>query len=84
MTTPQGSECACGQCHQTFTGMGLFDAHQDVSYKRDPVIICRPPTALGLAQNARGTWGTPEALAARQRTATRLAAARSAREGPAA
>jgi hypothetical protein len=79
MTSPQGSECLCGLCGVTFTGMGLFDAHQDVSYKRDPVIICRPPAGLGLAQNARGTWGTPAALAARERTATRLAAARSAR-----
>jgi hypothetical protein len=81
MTTPRGSECSCVLCGATFTGMGLFDAHQDVNYKRQPVIICRPPQALGLAQNARGTWGTPEALAARARSATRFAAARSARKG---
>ena len=78
MTTPRGSECACGRCHQTFTGMGLFDAHQDVSYTRG-FIICRPPGELGLVQNARGTWGTPAGLAARDFHATRLARANSER-----
>ena len=78
MTAPRGSECACVLCGATFTGLTLFDAHQDVDYGRQPVIVCRDPAALGLAQDARGTWGTPEGLRARQRSATVLAAARSA------
>jgi hypothetical protein len=79
MTDPRGSECACVLCGATFTGLTLFDAHQDVDYTRQQVIICRDPAALGLAQDARGTWGTPEGLRARERSATLLAAARSAR-----
>ena len=83
MTTPQGSECGCVLCGATFTGLTLFDAHQDVDYSRDPGIICREPAALGLAQDARGTWGTPEGLKARERSATLLAAARSKAQGQA-
>jgi len=79
MTDPRGSECGCVLCGQTFTGLTLFDAHQDVDYNREPVIICRDPTGLGLAQDARGTWGTPEGLAYRESLTTRLATANPAR-----
>jgi hypothetical protein len=79
MTEPRGSECRCVLCGQTFTGLTLFDAHQDVDYNRHPVIVCRDPTGLGLAQDSRGTWGTPEGLAKRERSRGRLAAANSAR-----
>jgi hypothetical protein len=79
VTNPRGSECSCSLCGVTFTGIGLFDAHQDVDYRREPVIICCPPVALGLAQDARGSWGTPAGLASRHFHATRLAAACSAR-----
>jgi hypothetical protein len=74
----RASECHCALCHRTFTGLTLFDAHQDVDYGRDPVIICRDPASQGLAQSDRGTWGTPEGLKARERSATALARARSA------
>jgi hypothetical protein len=74
----RGSECHCAACHRTFTGMGLFDAHQDVDYGRRPAVVCRDPASLGLAQDARGTWGTPEGLKSREISATRLARARSA------
>jgi hypothetical protein len=73
---PQGSECGCAACGQVFTGLTLFDAHQDVNYAREPVIACRPPAWLGLVQDARGTWGTPAGLKARESYATRLAGAR--------
>jgi hypothetical protein len=72
----RGSECHCAACHQTFTGLGLFDAHQDVDYTRRPSVTCKPAQALGLVQDGRGTWGTPEGLKARQLSATRLAMAR--------
>lgn len=78
----QGSECHCAACHQTFTGLTLFDAHQDVNYTRQPAILCHDPASLGLAQSPRGTWGTPEGLKARQRSATTLAKARSGRIAP--
>ena len=92
MSDPRGAECECAACGETFTGLGLFDAHQDVDYSRDPVIICREPAAMhvtsrghlcgplagaSLAQNARGVWGTPEGLAKAQRITTTLANARS-------
>ena len=75
----RGSECHCGACHQTFTGLSLFDAHQDVDHARTPPIVCRDPASQGLAQSDRGTWGTPEGLKARERSALLLATARSAR-----
>jgi hypothetical protein len=99
VTDPRGSECSCSLCGTTFTGIGLFDAHQDVDYTRDPEIICLKPGELAfdarsrpvpagsqhavpglrLAQDAEGTWGTPTGLLGRERSGTRLAAARSAR-----
>jgi hypothetical protein len=74
----QGNEHECGQCRAVFSGLGLFEAHQDVDYRRKPVIICAPVQGLGLVQNARGTWCTPEGLAATLASSTRLAAARRA------
>ena len=77
------SDFHCAVCHHTFGGLTLFDAHQDVDYTRKPVIVCRDPASLGLAQNDRGLWSTPEGLKSRERSRTRLAAARSARTPPA-
>jgi hypothetical protein len=79
MIEPKGSECQCAACGETFTGLGLFDAHQDRNYKRDPVIICALPVELGLVRNPRGAWGTPEGLKARENASTRLRRARSVR-----
>jgi hypothetical protein len=77
----RGSECHCGRCHRTFTGLTLFDDHQDVDYRRPhaDVVQCRDPASRGLAQSARGTWGTPEGLRSRERSALLLATARSRR-----
>lgn len=75
----RGSECHCAGCHQSFTCMALFDLHQDVDYSRDEPVICGLPQALGLVQDARHVWGTPEGLRARERHTTTLARARSAR-----
>lgn len=63
MSAPRGAECECAACGETFTGLGLFDAHQDVDYTRRPAVRCKLPSTLGLAQNARGVWGTPEGIA---------------------
>lgn len=52
---PGDYHCATG-CHQTFSSLELFYKHQDVNYNRIPVVVCRPPAALGLAQNDRGLW----------------------------
>jgi hypothetical protein len=75
MTDPHGSEHECGKCHEVFSGLTLFDRHQDVDYRREPSIICRAPAALGLVQDGRGTWCTPEGLKSRDFHATRLARA---------
>ena len=48
MTDPRGSECGCALCGQTFTGLTLFDAHQDTDYNRHPVIVCRDPRLITL------------------------------------
>lgn len=75
----RGSEFHCPVCHITLTGLGLFDAHQDVDYRRRPAVVCRDPVSLGLVQGPRGTWGTAAGLAARERAALTLARARSSR-----
>ena len=80
--TVRGSECHCAACHQTFTGLGLFDAHQHVDYDKRPAVTCTPPVALGLVEDARGTWGTPEGLKARESHRAKLAMARSQRRSP--
>jgi hypothetical protein len=80
----RGSECHCGACHRTFTGLTLFEAHQDVDHTRTPPVVCRDPASQGLAQDDRGTWGTAEGLKARDSLRGRLAAARSERPGEAA
>lgn len=54
----------CKQCGRDFGGLGAFDKHQDVDYKRQPVIICRDPATLGMHQDGNGRWrmestGTP-------------------------
>jgi hypothetical protein len=73
----RGSECHCAACHRTFTGLTLFDDHQDVNYTREPVIVCRDPASQGLAQDDRGTWGTAAGLKSRDLLRGRLATARS-------
>lgn len=47
----------CALCHRMFASLASgFDKHQDVDYKRDPVIICLDPATVGLHQDARGVW----------------------------
>lgn len=85
-----GTDCHCARCHQTFGGMGLFDAHQDVDHDREPPVICRDPSGirvditgrvvrsgtLSLVQDERGVWQSPAGMSRRQRTTAQLAAAR--------
>jgi hypothetical protein len=75
----RGADHECGQCHVVFQGLGLFERHQDVKYTRDPVIICKTPSMLGLVQSPRGVWHTPEGLAKALRTKENFARARSAK-----
>lgn len=76
-----GAQCHCSLCHQTFSGLTLFDDHQDVNYHRRPPVVCKPPQALGLVQDAEGTWCTPEGLKDRERLRGQLARLRSERAG---
>jgi hypothetical protein len=46
----------CKQCGNDFGSLGAFDKHQDVSYKREPVIICRDPESIGMHQDRHGRW----------------------------
>jgi hypothetical protein len=68
---PTGAECHCSGCHETYSGITLFDAHQSWTPFK-----CNPPAAdLGasrsdgtvLVQNNRGTWCTAGELARRTR-----------------
>lgn len=76
---PRGAQCHCGACHQTFSGLGLFDQHQDVNYTQRPAVRCYAPRYLGLVQNAEGVWHTREGLKHADSLTTRLAKARSDR-----
>lgn len=75
----RAAECHCGSCHQTFSGLGLFDKHQRRNYSKRPAVSCVAPVRLGLVQNARGVWHTPEGLRKRQITTAAMARGRSAR-----
>lgn len=52
----------CAQCHQTFNSLKMFDRHQDIARDGSGRVSCRPPEALGLVSDTRGTWRTPEAV----------------------
>jgi hypothetical protein len=68
-----GGDCHCGLCHETFSSLTLFDAHQDVDYSRRPAVVCRAPAGLGLVRDYRSTWATPQAAISRQRRALAMA-----------
>ena len=74
---PTRNEYKCARCRHIFATLTLFDSHQAVNYHAMPAVMCRTPQSMGLVQSPRGTWCTPEGLAARESARTRLAAARS-------
>ena len=58
---PGSAACHCAACHQTFSGLGLFDRHQD--WQTCPgKLSCEYAGALGLVRASNGTWWTPEGL----------------------
>jgi hypothetical protein len=61
-----GAANGCASCGHQFGSLERFDAHQNIDYERDPVLICRWPADLGLVRDARGVWQTPEGLAAQR------------------
>lgn len=73
-----GSLSLCARCGRTFLNLTAFDKHQDVDYKRIPIVICMDPANLGLVQDEIGLWGTPEGHARRAADAERLNAKRAA------
>jgi hypothetical protein len=59
--TPTGQQCHCAACHNTFSGITLFDKHQDVNYGRAGAVVqCKDPHLAGLAIDPWGTWRTPQ------------------------
>lgn len=79
-----GAANGCASCGHQFGSLERFDAHQDIDYERDPVLICRWPADLDLVQDSRGVWQTPEGLAAQTSFQEKARAARmasGAREG---
>ena len=54
-----GAANGCARCGQQFGAVTAFDKHQDVDYDRVPVVICRDPATLNLAQDGNGVWRMP-------------------------
>ena len=61
-----GTANGCAACGQQFGALAQFDAHQDVDYDREPVLICRAPATMGLILDDRGVWQTPKGLVVRE------------------
>ena len=51
--------CQCAACKQEFGSLTASDQHQDVDYKRRPILICRAPADVGLIQGNDGRWRVP-------------------------
>lgn len=77
------SNCDCAQCGEKFTSLTAFDRHQDVDYKRKPIVVCRPPADAGLVRGDDGRWRAPLSAAGAERlrklTAERASAGTSVR-----
>jgi len=52
----------CARCKRVFSGLSLFDRHQDVDYDRKPAVACINPVSLGMVEAPNGVWTTPEGL----------------------
>jgi hypothetical protein len=59
----------CPACHQQFTGLTAFDAHQDVDYGRRVPVTCRDPALLAMTTDRNGRWMIPASEADRVRLA---------------
>jgi hypothetical protein len=65
-----GANCHCGLCHQTFGTLAAFDDHQVRRYGTSRPVTCHPAAGfgrLGLVQDDRGVWRTPEGVARYER-----------------
>lgn len=51
--------CECPICHEHFTGITAFDAHQQVDYTAAIQVICQQPASIGLVRNHHGRWALP-------------------------
>lgn len=60
-----GKDFHCSLCHRSFSSLENFDHHQNVSYKRQPPVICRDPAGMGLVQDYKGVWCSERAAAFR-------------------
>lgn len=54
------SECAA--CGRVFSGLFLFDKHQDFGLHYQSPLRCLNPEDLGMVQAPNGTWTTPAGL----------------------
>jgi hypothetical protein len=66
----------CGRCHVTFAALSSFDAHLIRAAASRAVTGCRVPGDMGLVQDDKGVWRTPEGLVQRDRRSVMLAALR--------
>lgn len=82
--SPTNYHCAVERCHQTFGTLTDFDAHQIHRYNTPQPVSCVPVAdfgRLGLTQDDRGTWRTPEGVARLERVRGMVAGFASARRG---
>jgi hypothetical protein len=69
---PTGNQAHCSVCHQSFSGVGFFDAHRRNG-------TCLDPRDLDLVQ-MDWLWSSREGHAARAASVDRMAHARATRE----
>ena len=65
--TIHGTANGCARCGQQFGALTAFDAHQDVDYGRNPAVLCREPSTLGLTTDHNGVWRMPQSESAAAR-----------------
>lgn len=97
MPDPTGTQCQCGQCGQVFATLSLFDAHQDVDYRRPHAQVVRCRDGAEIRVNARsevvrggplplvlvnGVWYTEGGVRARARRLAVLRAAQADSKRP--
>jgi hypothetical protein len=53
------SWCECAGCHEVFSSLTGFDAHQKRAFGTPAPVTCLEPSGLGMHRNRHGHWAQP-------------------------